>query len=162
MGARSILLALTKRTAGAVRDGRTLALCAMLLGTTLTGCAGGDARQVCAAGAGSPMVVYDLFFGRMIEGRASPVSDAEWAGFVERVVTPNLPSGFTVVDGEGQWQDAATGKISREPSKLLIVAAPPTAQTAAAIDTIKEAYKRQFKQRSVGMVSHAACADFGG
>ena len=148
--------------ASVVRNARTLALCSMLLGATLTGCAGAAARQGCAAGAGSPMVVYDLFFGRTIDGRALPVSDAEWAGFVERVVTPNLPTGFTVLDGEGQWQDPATGKTIREPTKVLIVAAPPTSQSAAAIDIIKEAYKRQFRQRSVGMVSHAACADFGG
>lgn len=148
--------------ASAVRDGKTLALCAMLLGETLAGCAGGEARQVCAAGAGSPVVVYDLFFGRTIDGRARPVSAAEWGGFVERVVTPNLPAGFTVLDGEGQWQDPATGKIMREPTKILIVAAPPTGQTAAAIDTIKEAYKRQFRQRSVGVVSHTGCADFDG
>jgi hypothetical protein len=134
----------------------------MLLGLALAGCAGVEVRHGCAAGTGSPMVVYDLFFGRMIEGRALPVSDAEWAGFVERVVTPNLPAGFTVLDGEGQWQDPATGKTIREPTKIVIVAAPPTAQTAAAIDAIKAAYKRQFKQRSVGMVSHAACADFDG
>jgi hypothetical protein len=148
--------------ASAVRDGKKLAACAMLVGATLTGCAGDEARHQCAAGAGSPMVVYDLFFGRTIDGRAAPVSDAEWAGFVERVVTPNLPAGFTVLDGQGQWQDPATGKTMRDPTKILIAVAPPTAQTAAAIDTIKEAYKRQFKQRSVGMVSHAACADFDG
>ena len=108
------------------------------------------------------MVVHELFFGRTIDGRAMPVSDAEWDGFVARAVTPKLPAGFTVVDGEGQWQDPATGKIIRDSTKILIVAAPPTAQTAAAIDAIKEAYKRQFRQRSVGMVSHVACADFDG
>jgi hypothetical protein len=148
--------------ASAVRDRKKLIACAMLLGAVLVGCAVDAARHQCAAGAGSPMVVYDLFFGRMIDGRALPVSDAEWAGFVARVVTPNLPAGFTVLDGEGQWQDPATGKTIRDPTKILIVAAPPSAQTAAAIDTIKAAYKRQFKQRAVGMVSHAACADFDG
>jgi hypothetical protein len=146
--------------ANAVHDGKQLAAYAMLLGVTLAGCAGDEARHDCAAGAGSPMVVYDLFFGRTIDGRSLPVSDAEWAAFVERVVTPNLPAGFTVVDGEGQWQNPATGRMIRDPTKVLIAAAPASAQTAAAIDTIKEAYKRQFKQRSVGMISHAACADF--
>ncbi|HKW52899.1 MAG TPA: DUF3574 domain-containing protein [Stellaceae bacterium] len=145
--------------ASAVRDGKTFAG-AVLLAAALAGCARGEAEHECARGTGSPMVVYDLFFGRTIDGRSLPVSDAEWAAFVERVVTPNLPAGFTVVDGEGQWQDPASGQIIRDPTKVLIAAAPASAQTAAAIDTIKETYKRQFKQRSVGMISHAGCADF--
>ena len=56
------------------------------------------------------MLVAELFFGRSIAGRG-PLSDAEWAGFAAEVVTPNFPDGFTVMDGEGQWRNPATGTI---------------------------------------------------
>ncbi len=106
------------------------------------------------------MIVHELFFGRTLDGRASAVSDAEWNAFVAQVVTPNLPAGFTVLDGQGQWQNPATKEIVRDPTKILIVAAPSTRQTAGAIKTIRQAYERRFGQQSVGMISHAACGDF--
>ena len=66
-----------------------------------------------------PMLVAELFFGRNIPGRA-PVSEAEWADFVARVITPNFPDGFTVLDGAGQWRDPQSGVIAREPPKILL------------------------------------------
>ena len=105
------------------------------------------------------MVVYDLFFGRNIEGRA-PVSDVEWAAFVDRVITPNLPDGFTVFDGYGQWRNPATGAIVRDPTKILMVAVPSNRGASQAIDAVKKAYEKEFNQQSVGMIVHAACAGF--
>src|ERR1700720_3138159 len=62
-----------------------------------------------------PMLVVELFFGRNIPGR-SPVSEAEWADFVARVITPNFPDGFTVFNGAlGQSRDPQSGTIVREP-----------------------------------------------
>ncbi len=106
------------------------------------------------------MIVYELFFGRTIADRAAPVTDAEWNAFIEQVVTPNLPAGFTVFDGQGQWQNPATKEIVRDPTKILLAAAPPTRQTAEAIKTIRQSYEQRFGQQSVGIISHAACADF--
>jgi hypothetical protein len=56
------------------------------------------------------MLVAELFFGRGISGR-EPLTDAEWAEFAARTVTPNFPEGFTVFDGEGQWRDTRTDHI---------------------------------------------------
>jgi len=134
--------------------------CALLLGAALTGCALARPSSDCAPGAGSPMIVYELFFGRTIADRAAPVTDAEWNAFIEQVVTPNLPAGFTVFDGQGQWQNPATKEIVRDPTKILLAAAPPTRQTAEAIKTIRQSYEQRFGQQSVGIISHAACADF--
>ncbi len=134
--------------------------CTVLLGATVAGCAVAGPSGDCAPGAGSPMIVYELFFGRTIDGRDSPVSDAEWNAFVAQVVTPNLPAGFTVLNGQGQWQNPATTEIVRDPTKILIVAAPSTRQTAGAIKTIRQAYEQRFGQQSVGMTSHGACGDF--
>jgi hypothetical protein len=130
-----------------------LAHCAATLGA----CAAGEPSR-CAAGA--PTEVYELFFGRRIEGRP-PVSDGEWEAFVAEVVTPNLPDGFTVLDGYGQWRNPA-GAIARDPTKLLIVAAPSDGAARNAIDAIRRSYETRFQQRSVGMITRTACADFSG
>jgi hypothetical protein len=119
---------------------------------TLSACA-----PRCAPGA--PMVAYDLIFGRTVVGR-TPVSDAEWASFVDRVVTPNLPDGFTVLDGDGQWRASATAEIVRDPTKILIVALPPSDRAAHAIEIIRKTYETEFHQQSVGMIAHDSCADF--
>ena len=57
------------------------------------------------------MVEYQLFFGR------SNVSDEAWAKFAAQVITPDLPSGFTELDAEGQWLNPGTSQISRERSR---------------------------------------------
>ena len=71
------------------------------------------------------MLVAELFFARGGRGRA-PVTDAEWAEFAAQTVTPNFPDGFTVFDGQGQWRNPHTGHLARDPTKVLLVAAPRT------------------------------------
>jgi Protein of unknown function (DUF3574) len=105
------------------------------------------------------MLVAELFFGRAIRGRA-PLSDAEWAGFATRIVTPNFPDGFTVVDGEGQWRNPRTGRISSEPTRVLLVAARPTSDVARRLVAVIDAYKAEFHQQSVGLITREACAAF--
>jgi hypothetical protein len=107
------------------------------------------------------MEVYELFFGRSVEGRPA-VSDGEWEKFVAEVVTPNLPDGFTVLDAHGQWRDPATGATAREPTKLLIVATPPNDAARRTVEAIRKSYEQRFRQQSVGLVVGAACADFDG
>src|SRR5580698_4729361 len=71
----------------------------------------------CLLPAEQRMLVAELFFGRDIRGRG-PLSDAEWADFAAQIVTPNFPDGFTVTDGNGQWQNPATREITRQPTKI--------------------------------------------
>ena len=95
---------------------RAAALSSILL---LSGCM----AQTCNRLGGTPMVEYQLFFGR------SNVSDEAWAKFAAEVITPDLPSGFTELDAEGQWMHPETHKISRQRSQLVIVAVPDTPAT---------------------------------
>ena len=92
-------------------------------------------------------------------GRA-PLTDAEWADFAARVVTPNLPAGFTAFDASGQWQNPATRRIIAEPTKVIIVAVPDMPASAAAITAVEDAYKTQFHQQSVGTTVAPVCAAF--
>ena len=105
------------------------------------------------------MLVAELFFGRNIPGRA-PLTEAEWAEFAGNVIAPNFPAGFTVMDGQGQWQNPANGQIARDPTKILLVAASREPDLAPRLAAVIEAYKTRFRQQSVGMITRDSCAVF--
>ena len=105
------------------------------------------------------MLVAELFFGRNIPGRG-PLTEAEWAEFAATVITPNFPAGFTVIDGQGQWQNPANGQIARDPTKILLVAARREPDLARRLSAVIDAYKTRFRQQSVGIITHDACAAF--
>lgn len=135
-----------------VRSIRALSICALAFA-----CA--PAPSSCTRLGGTPMLEYHLFFGRDIEGRP-PFTDAEWADFAARVVTPNIPAGFTAFDAARQWQNPATHRIVSEPTKVIIVAVPDTPAGAAAIAAVEDAYTTQFHQQSVGTTVVPVCAAF--
>jgi Protein of unknown function (DUF3574) len=122
---------------------------------------------VCATGAAvqgiecrlsqRPMVVADLLFGRNIGGRLG-VTEKRWSQFLAAEITPRFPDGLTVVDAAGQWRDAEKKRIVREPSKLVTIIMPADAQER--LDAIVDAYKRRFRQQSVGVVIRPACVQF--
>jgi hypothetical protein len=90
-------------------------------------------------------------------GRAK--SEARWAQFLAREVTPRFPDGLTVYETTGQWRDPATQKVAREKSRVLrIIAAANT--TPDKIAAVAHAYKQQFRQKSVGIVTREVCASF--
>lgn len=105
------------------------------------------------------MLVAELFFGRNIKGR-KPVSETEWAEFARDIVTPNFPDGFTAFDGSGQWRNPATGLISRDPTKILLIAARRTPDLAPRLAAVMDAYKQSFHQQSVGIITRDSCAAF--
>jgi hypothetical protein len=106
-----------------------------------------------------PFTIVEMFFGRNIPGRG-PLTDTEWSTFAATAITDQFPDGFTVVDGEGQWFDQRTGRLVHEPSKILIAAADPQSNLAERIGAISAAYRGQFHQRSVGVVTSAGCGAF--
>jgi Protein of unknown function (DUF3574) len=131
---------------------------AVLLG--VSGCASpSTSRYSCLLPAERRMLIAELFFGRDINGRA-PLTEAEWAGFVAQTITPNFPDGFTVFDGDGQWRNPRTGHIARDPTKILLIAAPRTGDLARRLAALIDAYKTEFGQQSVGIITRDACAAF--
>jgi hypothetical protein len=126
---------------------------------SLAGCATLPQPYSCLLPGEERMLVAELFFGRGIKGRA-PLSDAEWSEFAATAITANFPGGFTVFDGEGQWRNPRTGMILRDPTKILLVAAPPTPDLAHRLAAVIDTYKVQFHQQSVGLVTRDACAAF--
>jgi hypothetical protein len=99
-------------------------------------------------------VVADLLFGR------TGVSDANFGRFLAAEVTPRFPDGFTVLDARGQWRNPGGQKITRERSKVLMIAMPPAADNDERLQRIIEAYKARFKQHSVGLIVRPACVSF--
>jgi hypothetical protein len=105
------------------------------------------------------MLKAELLFGRNIGGRLG-VTEHRWAKFLAAEVTPRFPDGLTVLDGSGHRRDAARRRIVREPSKIVMIVMPDDERTRAAIATIVEAYKKRFRQQSVGVLTRPVCAAF--
>jgi len=123
----------------------------------LAGCAA--APEPCPVGA-SPATIAEAYFGRNVKTRA-PVTEAEWARFMADTVTPAFPDGLTVLDGTGQWRNAA-GQISREDSKVLLLVLPGQDQAAAwaRLAPVTATWKARFAQDSVLTVFRQGCAGF--
>jgi hypothetical protein len=134
-------------------------LCALGLAACDTLAPKQAAAPLCPLPGQERYAVAQLFFGRDIPGRG-PLTDTEWDDFAARAITPQFPDGFTVMDGDGQWYDQASGKLVREPSKILLVAADPDSDLKTRIGSVVTAYRTQFKQRSVGVITSEACGAF--
>ena len=129
-------------------------LVVLLLAAALSGCAGLglDCR-------GGYKRTAELLFGRNVGGRPG-VSEAEFARFVTREITPRFPDGLTVIDARGQWRDRASNTIVREPSKVVLIALPGQAADDENLQAIIAAYKARFRQDSVGLIVRPACVSF--
>jgi len=130
----------------------------LLLIAGSTALAAQSSASVCQAGLQSTLVA-DLTFGRDI-GRHVGVSEAAWRRFLAREVTPRFPDGLTVMNASGQWRDRGTGRIVREPSKVVMIVLSGRADDQERLDAIVAAYKRQFHQQSVGVIVQPACTAF--
>ena len=78
------------------------------------------------------------------------VSEEDWERFLNDVVTPLFPDGFTVLGGRGQYREAS-GTIAKEPSHVLVFLYRRPEQKAAngKIEAIRNEYKKRFSQESV-------------
>ena len=96
-----------------------------------------------------------LYFGLgMPDG--GTVGDDAWQRFVDQVLAPAFPGGFTVVQAQGRWR-GADDSIRSEPSRLVIVLHEDDAGSRAAVERVAESYRRTFRQESVLRERSAAC-----
>lgn len=108
---------------------------------------------------GAQRQVAELMFGRKI-GERLGVTNQKWQRFVDREITPRFPDGLSVVDASGQWRDTARNTIVREPSKLVMIVLAGKGDDNDKLQQIIDAYKRQFRQQSVGLIVRPACVSF--
>ena len=99
------------------------------------------------------MARTELLFG------AGTVSESAWHRFLSREVTPRFPDGLTALEGYGQWK-SDNGAIAKERSRVLLIWHSPDAKTDAALDDVRDAYKKQFHQQSVMRVDGEGCVSF--
>jgi hypothetical protein len=105
------------------------------------------------------MQQIELMFGRNIGGQLG-VSEAAWSRFLAREVTPRFPDGLSVVNAASQWRDKTHGALVREPAKLVTILTGDETAARAKIASIVAAYRQQFRQQSVAVVSRPVCAAF--
>lgn len=121
----------------------------------LSGCA----SSRCQFGTGHTMQLFTLYFGQSVKGRA-PVGEQEWRDFRNQVITPALPDGYTVLDGQGAWMNPRTHVTIAEATKVLIVAMPDASGSLAVINRIRSLWQHRFHQYVVGMTVQSGCGSF--
>lgn len=108
---------------------------------------------------GDTALVRDVvYFGRN-RPDGGVVSDAEWQGFLDEVVTPRFPAGLTVVAAAGQWR-GASGAVERERAEVLTLLHDGSAASRAAVGELVAEYKRRFRQEAVLRERVRTCARF--
>lgn len=109
--------------------------------------------SACPAGS-KPAAQELIYFGTQTP--SGQVTPGQWTEFVDQVVTPRLPNGFTTWPVSGQWQSATSG-IVKEPSYVLNLVYQPGQVQDSAVDQIIAAYKSKFQQEAVLRVTSNAC-----
>ncbi len=114
---------------------------------------------VAACARGDTALVRDVvYFGRNRPGGGS-VSDAEWQGFLNQVVTPRFPAGLTVVQATGQWK-GQSGVVEQERSEIVTLLHNGDDAARHSVAEIAAEYKRRFQQEAVLRERTPTCARF--
>jgi hypothetical protein len=101
----------------------------------------------------------EIFLG-LSKPDGSTVTEAEFQHFIDTEVAAQLPDGFTIVAGHGQFKDAR-GAIIRERARVLVVLHPvQDGASSERIEKVRAAYKATFRQESVLRVDGESCASF--
>ena len=112
-----------------------------------------------AACAGQSWQEARLYFGQSIpDGRR--VEPEQWRGFLDAVVAPRFPDGFTVLEGTGFWRDRASDETEAEGSKVLVVLYDDGAASHKALEEIAADYIARFDQQAVLRSDRAVCVNF--
>ena len=85
-------------------------------------------------------VWYRLYLGT---GITAPVSAEQMQRFLETAIAPKFPSGFTVLEAQGQWSSREHG-IIKEKTMVLDLQAPDSEDAWQVVRAIGEEYVRQF------------------
>ena len=97
----------------------------------------------------APWVLDTLYFGAQ-QADGTAVDAEKWEGFLDQAVTPRFPEGLTHWKAQGQWKDdEAEDKVGKEGTWVLQIAHPRDEDADTRLQELIEAYKTQFKQKSV-------------
>jgi hypothetical protein len=108
---------------------------------------------------GDTALVRDvIYFGRN-RPDGGTVSDGEWQGFLDEVVTPKFPTGLTVVEAAGQWR-GQSGVVEQERSEIVTLFHAGDVAARQAVAAVASEYKRRFRQEAVLRERSSTCARF--
>src|SRR5262249_25460774 len=107
----------------------------------------------------TPLMQPQPVFRPNIDAQAG-VTEKAWARFLADEITPRFPDGLTVYDAAGQYRESPAAKIVRERSKIVMILVEAGDAAMQRIDEIVAAYKKRFRQKSVGVVIKPACVSF--
>ena len=122
-------------------------------------CSSASAQPPSCSAPLKPQQVAELLLGRKIGDRLG-VSETQFLNFLDREITPRFPDGLTVYDARGQYRDSERNRIVREPSKVVMIVLPGRPEDMTRLNEIADAYKKRFRQQSVGIVLRQACVSF--
>jgi len=116
-----------------------LALAAVL--AILVACAGCGAKST-AKSSQPPWVRSEIYCG-LQKAAGGTVTPADFADFLNQVVTPAFPAGLTVLDSYGQMQK--TDKtIVKQTTKVLLLVHQKTGANADAIQKVISSYRSRY------------------
>ena len=128
----------------------------ILLAATLAACTTTSSDYACT---GTAQVETRLYLGLSLPGRPNVTASA-FAKFLKTEVTPRLPEGYTLLDGQGFWREVRSGKTISEPSRVLVHLHDSSPAKNSTLDAIASAYKQAFHQEAVLRTDTRTCVDF--
>ncbi|MGF1456326.1 MAG: DUF3574 domain-containing protein [Alphaproteobacteria bacterium] len=105
---------------------------------------------------GTRMIETTLYFG--MSSPDGMMYEEDWLAFRDSHIVPRFKEGFTLLRGEGHWQDPDTGFHAGEASRVLVRV--HDGSDDGAFDDLIEVYKTRFKQKSVLRTDAQICAQF--
>jgi hypothetical protein len=88
-----------------------------------------------------------MAFGTKLSG-GRWVEEAQWDQFVDEVIAPRFPSGFSLYAAEGRWRHS-TGSFHRDRTRILLVWAPRSEELRVKAAQIATQFKERFGAESV-------------
>jgi len=132
---------------------------ALIVAAALAGCASAPHEEAASCPVGQESLkTAQLFFGRNAAPKAG-VTQADFQRFVDAELTPRFPDGLTILDGGGQWR-GSENQLIREAAKVVLIVLPKRGDAPQKIDAVRTAYKKQFNQDSVLLITQPACVSF--
>ncbi len=133
----------------------------LVAGVMLTALAACSSPPALRCQQGESLQFHDLlYFGTAIGNPPEEeVSQRQWQGFVDDVLSEYFPDGLTVIQAAGQWKPAS-GDTVRERSYVLSLVHPGSPEIETSISAVIDRYKRMFNQKTVLRVRSPACVAF--
>jgi hypothetical protein len=157
---------LSKRSHRESRSAFLRSMCLLVALAVLCGCrtlavaeAPAQPHTVAACASDERAMRRDVLYLGRNRPDGGTVDDAQWRGFVDDVIVPRFPDGFTVANAEGHWR-SDDGAIERESSQMVIVLHADDVASNAAVTEIADEYKRRFVQEAVLRERSPVCVKF--